>query len=120
MRPEPIGSETLTNTIGILRLSRCNAMAIGVEWARITSGCRRSILLTMADTGLGWVQNDNRCGRYGPPTIRAVPALAEIRRGAPSFVGRPRPNRRAHRFAGPDRTARALSMAMPQSRRQEM
>ena len=38
MKPEPIGSETLTNTIGIARLSRCKAAAIGVECARIASG----------------------------------------------------------------------------------
>ena len=39
MKPEPIGSETLTNTIGIARLSRCSAAATGVVCARITSGC---------------------------------------------------------------------------------
>ena len=35
-----IGSETLTKTIGIVRLSRCKAAAMGVEYAKITSGCK--------------------------------------------------------------------------------
>src|SRR6516164_5459379 len=38
-KPEPIGSATRANTIGIVRLSRCNAAMTGVEFARITSGC---------------------------------------------------------------------------------
>jgi hypothetical protein len=40
MKPEPIGSETVTNTIGIVRLSLCSAAVIGVECVRITSGRR--------------------------------------------------------------------------------
>jgi len=43
MKPEPMGSETLTNTIGIVRLSRCSAAATGVVCARITSGCATTI-----------------------------------------------------------------------------
>ena len=38
MKPEPIGSLTKTNTIGIARVSRWNAAVIGVDCARITSG----------------------------------------------------------------------------------
>ena len=39
-KPEPIGSDTKTNTIGTLLVSRCNAAAAGVDTARSTSGCR--------------------------------------------------------------------------------
>jgi hypothetical protein len=39
-KPEPIGSPTPMNTIGIARLSRCTAVTIGVAPAKIRSGCR--------------------------------------------------------------------------------
>ena len=38
--PGPTGSATITNTIGIVRVSRCSAAVPGVHCARITSGCR--------------------------------------------------------------------------------
>ena len=39
MKPMPIGSETLTNTMGIVRVSRCIAMVAPGVCPRITSGC---------------------------------------------------------------------------------
>ena len=51
MKPMPIGSETLTNTMGIVRVSRCSAtMAPGV-CPRITSGCIATS--SFANTGNG-------------------------------------------------------------------
>jgi hypothetical protein len=38
-KPAPTGSETVENTIGIVRVSRCTAAVTGVVAARITSGC---------------------------------------------------------------------------------
>ena len=39
-KPEPTGSATAANTIGIVSVSRLRAAVTGVEFARITSGCR--------------------------------------------------------------------------------
>ena len=41
-KPSPTGSERGANTIGIVRVSRCNAAVAGVPCARITSGCSSS------------------------------------------------------------------------------
>ena len=38
--PGPTGSATITNTTGIVRVSRCSAAVPGVPCARITSGCK--------------------------------------------------------------------------------
>jgi hypothetical protein len=38
-KPEPIGSATAANTIGMSWLSRCSAATAGVGIAKITSGC---------------------------------------------------------------------------------
>src|SRR6516225_1362342 len=38
-KPDPIGSETPRNTIGIVLVWRCNAAVTGVDTARMTSGC---------------------------------------------------------------------------------
>src|SRR5215831_17124967 len=47
--PSPTGSETVTNTIGIVRVSRWSAAVTGVPCARITSGCRATNSLAKTD-----------------------------------------------------------------------
>ena len=47
-KPEPIGSETLTKTIGTALLSRCNATTTGVVWPKMASGLSATISFASA------------------------------------------------------------------------
>jgi hypothetical protein len=48
MKPEPSGSATAANTMGIALVSRCKAATMGVAFAKITSG--RSATNSLADS----------------------------------------------------------------------
>ena len=105
-KPEPIGSETVTNTIGIARLSRCNAAVDRCRMCEDHVGLQGDQLFREHLTPeRRRAQSECRCGHCGPPTIRASRAPAGIPRGAPSCPDRPRRGPPARRCAASARAA---------------